>query len=82
MSKEVNKITADNQIKAFLHCAKCLKEWNMTLGVSPREFAKIEFGWTPYGIQAWCFRHNLNIMNIDFEGMKHNAITYAKENKQ
>ena len=52
----------------------------MTLGISPRDFARIEFGWTPLGIQAWCFRHNANIMNIDFGGMKHKAITYAKEN--
>ena len=82
MNKKVKEITANNQIEMFLHCGKCLKEWEMTSGVSTREFAKIEFGWTPSGIQAWCFRHNVNIINIDFEGMKHKAITYAKENKQ
>ena len=81
MNKKVKKITADNQIVMFLHCGKCLKEWDMTLGISPRDFARIEFGWTLFGIQAWCFRHNVNIMNIDFGGMKHKAITYAKENK-
>ena len=82
MNKKVKEITANNQIEMFLHRGKCLEEWKMTSGVSPREFAKIEFGWTPSGIQAWCFRHNVNIINIDFEGMKHKAITYAKENKQ
>ena len=84
MSKKVKEITADNQIQMYLHCGKCLKEWDMTFGVSPRDFAKIELGWTPFGIQAWCFRHQANIMNIDFGGMKHKAITYAyaKEDKE
>ena len=74
MGKKIKKITADNQIQMFLHCRKCLKEWDMTLGISPRDFARIEFGWTPFGIQAWCFRHEENILHIDFGGMKHKAI--------
>ena len=73
------EITADNQIEMFLHCGKCLLEWKLTSGVSPKDFARIEVGWTPFGIQAWCHRHEANIMNVDFEGMKHKAITYCYE---
>lgn len=40
---------------------------------SPESYAHINFGATEKGIQAWCVRHNCNIVHIDFEGHKHPA---------
>ena len=81
MKKNKKEITAENQIEMFLHCKLCLEEWNMTSGVSPKDFAKISVGWTVLGFQAWCNRHEANILNVDFEGQKHKAITYRNINE-
>lgn len=62
-----------NNIVAYLHCAKCLKE--KPPGVSPREWAQLEVGWTPEGIQVWCRRHECNVLHVDFVGNRHPAIT-------
>jgi hypothetical protein len=65
------KIPATNEIVAFFHCMKCLDE--KPDGTSPREWAQLEVGFTPIGLQVWCKRHELNILHIDFEGLKHPA---------
>ena len=62
-----------SQIVAFFHCVQCVHE--KPLGVSPREWAKIEVGWTKRGFQVWCLRHHTNIIHMDFEGMQHVADT-------
>jgi hypothetical protein len=67
--------TPHNNIKAFFHCAKCLDE--MPGGTSPRDWAKLSVGWTIAGFQVWCNRHECNVMHIDFQGVKHPAITEA-----
>lgn len=51
-----------NQITTFFHCRRCLEE--MPEGTSAREWARIEVGATPTGIQAWCVRHDINIVHI------------------
>ena len=73
-------ITEKNQIQMYLHCKQCMNE--LPEGVSPRENARFEIGWTVHGVQAWCVRHESNILNVDFEGHKHPAITtrIRKEN--
>jgi len=79
------RITNDNQILAFFHCRKCVQEWQdgKAPGESPASYARIDVGWTPYGLQVWCNRHNCNVVNIDFEGAKHPANTsVAKETFQ
>lgn len=70
------KVThAPNDIKAFIHCKKCIEEWSAGkgLGQTPRDYARINVGWTVKGLQIWCVRHDLNIAHIDFEGQQHPA---------
>ena len=65
-----------NNIVAFLHCKKCLD--SLPDNVSPRDYAAIEIGWTKWGFQAWCKRHEANMLHVDFEGHKHPAVTSRK----
>ncbi len=64
-----------NAIISHIHCTKCLKE--IPPDMSPVEFQDIAAGFTKYGIQVWCNRHNSNIMHIDFEGIRHPASCMA-----
>lgn len=72
-----------NEIKAFLHCSRCIQEWTEkapgTAGTSPAEYARLSVGWTQRGIQVWCERHDLNVIHVDFEGHKHKANLTAKK---
>jgi len=62
-----------NDIDAYIHCGLCIKE--IPDGISPRDFASFELGWTPFGLQIWCKRHDCNVIHIDFEGHQHPADT-------
>lgn len=62
-----------NHITAFFHCIRCIDE--RPAGVSPRDWGQLEVGWTPRGLQVWCKRHELNVLHVDFEGVKHPAVT-------
>lgn len=62
----------DNMIVSFFHCKKCMME--LPQGMSPREWAQLEVGWTVKGFQVWCKRHDENVINMDFEGMGHPVI--------
>jgi hypothetical protein len=68
-----NRVLNSNQIETYAHCALCLDE--LPADTSPREYVRVEFGWTKFGLQVWCIRHDCNIVNIDFEGHKHPANT-------
>jgi hypothetical protein len=68
---------AKNNIVAYLHCKKCLDE--LPGGQSPRDYAAIEVGWTKWGFQAWCKRHEANMLHVDFEGLTHPACTTRRE---
>jgi hypothetical protein len=57
-----------NRIFQYMHCARCLRE--MPAGVSPRTWSQLECGWTQEGLQVWCKRHNLNVVDLDFLGQK------------
>jgi hypothetical protein len=52
-----------NGITAYVHCAQCLAERPASL--SPAEFARLAVGQTPYGLQVWCVRHNMNVYHLD-----------------
>jgi hypothetical protein len=69
------KIQNTNVIKLYVHCALCMDE--LPAGLSPREWAQLEVGFTKRGIQVWCKRHELNVMHMDFEGQKHKVNTTA-----
>ena len=76
MEAENEKDFEGLDIQAYFHCAKCLEEWKTEKGenVTPQQYSRVQAGWTPKGLQVWCFRHNLNIINIDFKGQKVSAL--------
>jgi hypothetical protein len=53
----------ENQILSYFHCSKCIAE--LPNGTSPRDWAQLEVGMTPLGIQVWCKRHDLNVYHFD-----------------
>lgn len=67
------ELTNKHSIEQYLHCGLCMDE--CPDGISPRDYAQTEVGWSVLGIQLWCIRHNCNIVHIDFEGNKHPAET-------
>ena len=52
-----------NGITAFMQCARCLHECPPFM--SAAEFARLAVGTTPYGVQVWCVRHNMNVYHLD-----------------
>jgi hypothetical protein len=62
-----------NEIISFFHCGNCLKD--LPAGMSLREWASLEAGFTPLGVQVWCKRCEANIVHIDFESQQHPAHT-------
>jgi hypothetical protein len=67
-------------IVSYFHCGKCLNEKPDEM--SPRDFQKIQAGFTKEGIQIWCLRHECNILHVDFEGITHPANTTAKADRR
>lgn len=65
----------ENHIEMFMHCGKCIRE--LPKGVSPRQWASLEVGWTKPGLQVWCKRHECNVLHVDFEKVKHPACLAA-----
>ena len=55
-----------NEIQVFFHCRQCLLE--LPPGMSPREWVRHQVGFTRWGLQVWCARHECNVAHIDFEG--------------
>ena len=53
-----------SDIVSYFHCKTCLAE--MPKGVTPAKWSNQQAGWTGYGLQVWCNRHNKNILAIDF----------------
>ncbi len=77
--KEMN----EDNIEMFLHCGRCIKELkenpDMSATISPKDYSKVQAGWTKKGLQVWCNRHDCNILHIDFEGNTHPADTTYKK---
>jgi hypothetical protein len=46
--------------------------------MSPRQWLRIEAGFTKQGVQVWCQRCEANVVHIDFEGAKHPANTSSR----
>ena len=55
-------IPITNEINAFMHCRLCIEE--LPAGESPRSYARFDVGWTRLGLQVWCIRHEVNVLNI------------------
>ena len=47
------------EITSYMHCSLCLQE--KPEDVSPAEWARLNVGMTPKGIQVWCVRHDSNV---------------------
>lgn len=56
-----DKITIENGIKLYFHCANCLSSGQKDI---------IAVGWTKKGLQVWCENCNSNILALDFGGVK------------
>jgi len=56
-----NDSDVENMITAFIHCKQCIKELEDIAPISPRDYARIEFGYTKKGFQVRCVRHECNI---------------------
>ncbi len=69
MSNVINLWEPKSEIKMFFHCARCLEE--IPEDIAPKDWVRIEAGWTTQGFQIWCARHDINIIHMDFEGQKH-----------
>ena len=65
------RLTNALQIVMYFQCRTCIEE--MPPGTAPRDWARFNVGWTRYGMQVWCVRHDCNVVNIDFEGQQHPA---------
>lgn len=65
-----------NEIEMFMHCSMCMHE--KPKGISPKDFCRINAGWTKLGFQVWCVRHDCNIAHVDFQGMQHPAVLTAR----
>lgn len=61
----------------FLHCRQCIDDIKSgKAGTrSPAAYASLSVAFTEIGLQVWCERHQLNVIHIDFERMKHPAAT-------
>ena len=53
-------------------CATCVRE-SVSTGERPTEYSSLEVGLTKHGLQVWCTRHNVNVVHIDFQGIKPRA---------
>ena len=43
--------------------------------MSPDAHSRLDVGWTEWGLQVWCRRHQANVIHMDFEGEQHMATT-------
>ncbi|MEC8247000.1 MAG: hypothetical protein VYB91_00405 [Pseudomonadota bacterium] len=56
-------------IDSYVACTKCVKEVaDIEPKISLQDYAAIDVGFTNWGLQIWCRRHQVNIVHIDFGG--------------
>ena len=58
-----------------LVCSACEAEFaaGSTDAASLRNYMRLDVGFTAYGVQVWCQRHERNVCHVDFDGMIHEA---------
>jgi len=81
--KRLRPLSNEKVIEMYLHCGECIAELRDGVapdGESPESYARLALGWTKYGIQAWCNRHQANVAHIDFEGATHPANVTRRTN--
>lgn len=57
-----------NNILTFFHCRNCYPK--KPDHISMKNWARLEAGWTPKGLQVRCVRCDLSIADLDFLGQK------------
>jgi hypothetical protein len=67
----VRKDSADSPLlpnAMFMHCTKCVREWQAgkAPGESPGSYARINIAFDGKRLQAWCVRHDANIVTYEF----------------
>ena len=81
--RQMRDISNANSIVTYLLCALCVEEWKANRAIrtkmSPAEYSRIGVGYSELGIQVWCYRHECNILHMDFEGRRHPANTTRQE---
>ena len=54
---------SEPEIKGYFHCAKCTEEVPSDMSIS--EYSDYDVGFTSYGIEVWCNRHNERVFYFD-----------------
>ncbi|MEE4299787.1 MAG: hypothetical protein V2J24_10120 [Pseudomonadales bacterium] len=64
-------------------CAKCADDVaaGRAVEASIAEHQRLEVGFTEFGIQVWCRRHDANIVHVDFGGQRFRADFRCLESK-
>ena len=55
-------------LKEVKQLMQWLEESGMTDFGTMKEYSKIDAGFTDFGFQVWCRRHDHNVCHINFEG--------------
>jgi hypothetical protein len=65
-----DEIPNTKEIGMYLHCGLCLGEIKSgEAGTdSPKDYSRLEIGYTRQGLQIWCVRHDCNVAHIDYQG--------------
>ena len=58
-------------IDSYVACTKCAEELaDIEPKISLQDYAAIDVGFTNWGLQVWCRRHQVNIVHLDFGGQQ------------
>ncbi|MBT8470697.1 MAG: hypothetical protein HKN10_18250 [Myxococcales bacterium] len=59
-----------NRIERPVVCSRCADEVaaGQAGAVSMQEYARLDVGFSPVGLQVWCRRHSVNVVHLDFGG--------------
>ena len=55
-------------IKHVLECKRCAE--SCPAGVLLNDWQRVTIGFTPFGLQVWCVRHQANVFHVDFRGQR------------
>ena len=58
-------------IDSYVVCSKCAEEVaHIKPKISLQDYASVDIGFTRWGLQVWCRRHQTNIAHVDFNGQQ------------
>jgi hypothetical protein len=57
--------TAPREGFAYINCGQCLTE--RPADVTPQDWARLSFAYTPKGFQVWCVRHDRAVDTVTIE---------------